>query len=164
VNPPRQLPNVSPYFVGRAHELDTLTAQLNNVTAGNPVVITAIGGTAGIGKTALAVQWAQTHSDQFPDGQLYVNLRGFHPTGTPMTQQEAIRGFLDALHVPVEKIPTSLDAQGALYRDLVKSKNLLIVLDNALDTDQIRPLLPNSPTCMVLVTSRQQLASLADES
>lgn len=164
VDPPHQLPNVSPYFVGRAHELDTLTAQLNNVTEGSPVVITAIGGTAGIGKTALAAKWAQTHSEQFPDGQLYVNLRGFHPTGIPMTPQEAIRGFLDAFHVPAEKIPASLDAQAALYRDLVKSKNLLIVLDNARDTDQIRSLLPDSPTCMVLVTSRQHLSSLADES
>jgi tetratricopeptide (TPR) repeat protein/transcriptional regulator with XRE-family HTH domain len=164
VDPPHQLPTVSPYFVGRTHELDMLTAQLDNVTEGSPVVITAIGGTAGIGKTALAVQWAQKHSEQFPDGQLYVNLRGFHPTGTPMTPQEAIRGFLDALHVPVEKIPASLDAQAALYRNLVKSKNLLIVLDNARDADQVRPLLPNSPTCMMLVTSRQQLNSLADES
>jgi tetratricopeptide (TPR) repeat protein/transcriptional regulator with XRE-family HTH domain len=158
---PEQLPNVSPYFVGRTQELDKLTAQLDNTAEGGPVVITAIGGTPGIGKTTLAVQWAQTHSDEFPDGQLYVNLRGFHPTGTPMTPQEAIRGFLDAFGTPVEKIPTSLDSQAALYRNLVKDKNLVIVLDNARDTDQVRPLLPDSPTCMVLVTSRQQLNSLA---
>jgi hypothetical protein len=108
---PQQLPNVSPYFVGRTEELDKLTAQLDTMAKDGPIVITAIGGTAGIGKTALAVQWAQTHSDEFPDGQLYVNLRGFHPTGIPLTPQEAIRGFLDVFHVPVEKIPVSLDAQ-----------------------------------------------------
>lgn len=161
---PQQLPSTPPYFVGRTEELDKLTAQLNNVEADGPVVITAIGGTAGIGKTALAVKWAQKHIDRFPDGQLYVNLRGFHPTGTPMAPQEAIRGFLDAFDTPVEKIPVGLDAQVALYRSIVKDKKLVVVLDNARDTDQVRPLLPGSPTCMVLITSRQRLTSLADES
>jgi transcriptional regulator with XRE-family HTH domain len=160
---PQQLPNTPPYFVGRTEELDKLTAQLDSAAEGHPVVITAISGTAGIGKTALAVKWAQTHIDRFPDGQLYVNLRGFHPTGTPMTAQEAIRGFLDAFNTPVEKIPVSPDAQAALYRNIVKDKKLVIVLDNARDTDQVRPLLPDNPTCMVLVTSRQLLETLIYE-
>jgi tetratricopeptide (TPR) repeat protein len=159
---PEQLPNVSPYFVGRTQELDKLTAQLDNTAEGRPVVITAIGGTAGIGKTTLALHWARTHIDQFPDGQLYVDLRGFSPKGSPMTPQEAIRGFLDAFGTPVEKIPTSLDAQATLYRNLVEGKRLVLVLDNARNTDQVRPLLPGSPSCMVLVTSRQQLGSLGD--
>jgi len=160
---PQQLPNTTPYFVGRTEELEKLTAQLDNATVGgSPVVITAIGGTAGIGKTALAVHWAQQNSDRFPDGQLYVNLRGFDPSSTPVTPQEAIRGFLDAFHTPVEKIPTSLDAQAAFYRNLVEGKRLVLVLDNARNTDQVRSLLPGSPSCMVLVTSRQQLGSLGD--
>lgn len=162
---PQQLPNTTPYFVGRTRELDMLTTQLDNAVAEDrPVVITAIGGTAGIGKTALALYWTQTHIDRFSDGQLYVNLRGFHPSGTPMAPQEAIRGFLDAFNTPVEQIPTSLDAQAALYRKIVEGKRLVIVLDNARDTDQVRPLLPGSPTCTVLITSRQHLSSLTNES
>lgn len=158
---PQQLPNAAAYFVGRTQEFDTLTTQLDYMAPGGGPVITVVGGTAGIGKTTLAVQWAQQCSDYFPDGQLYVDLRGFHPNSTPVTPHEAIRGFLDAFHTPVEKIPTSLDAQAALYRNLVKGKRLVLVLDNARDTDQVRPLLPDSPNCMVLVTSRQQLNSLA---
>jgi tetratricopeptide (TPR) repeat protein len=158
---PQQLPSVISNFVGRAHELDILTAQLNRAAEDSgTVVITAIGGTAGIGKTTLALYWTRAHIDQFPEGQLYVDLRGFDPSGTPVTPQQAIRGFLDAFQIPAEKIPTSLDDQAALYRTLVEDRRLVIVLDNARDADQIWLLLPGSPSCLVLVTSRQQLPSL----
>lgn len=158
---PQQLPGALPNFVGRTRELNFLTAQLNRPLKNlGVVVITAIGGTAGIGKTTLALHWARTHIDQFPDGQLYVDLRGFSPSGTPRTPQEAIRGFLDAFQIPPRNIPSSLDAQAALYRTLVEDKRLVIVLDNARNADQVWPLLPGSPTCLVLVTSRQQLGSL----
>jgi tetratricopeptide (TPR) repeat protein len=125
------------------------------------VVIIAIGGTAGVGKTALAIHFAHQVTERFPNGQLYVNLRGFDPSGTPMTPAEAVRGFLDALGVPSERIPTSWDAQVGLYRSLLAGKRMLIVLDNACDERQVRPLLPASLTCLVLVTSRNQLTGLA---
>jgi tetratricopeptide (TPR) repeat protein len=155
---PRQLPAHTPHFVGRVHELNQLTAQLG--VDGNTVVISAINGTAGIGKTALAIHWAHHVSTQFPDGQLYVNLRGFHPASAPMHPAEAIRGFLDAFHIPAERIPASLDAQAALYRSLLADRHVLVVLDNARDADQVRPLLPGSSTCLVVITSRDQLAAL----
>ena len=107
-----QLPTYTPHFVGRAEELRQLTALLDSTTqASRPVVISAINGTAGIGKTALAVHWAHHVSQRFPDGQLYVNLRGFDPTGTPMQPAEAIRGFLHAFQIPPDRIPVDLDAR-----------------------------------------------------
>jgi tetratricopeptide (TPR) repeat protein len=158
---PRQLLSVIPNFVGRIRELDLLTARLGRTKKGaGTVVITSINGAAGIGKTTLALHWARAHMDQFSDGQLYVDLRGFSPSGTPVTPQEAIRGFLNSFGVPLEKIPSSLDDQAALYRTLVEGKRLVIVLDNARDADQVWLLLPGSPTCLVLVTSRQQLGGL----
>ncbi len=158
---PRQLPSTIPNFVGRAHELDILTSQLDVTTAGGgAVVITSIGGTAGIGKTTLAVHWARQYCDHFPHGQLYVDLRGFDPSGTPVNPATVIRGFLDAFQVPADKVPIDHDNQAALYRSLVEDRRLVIVLDNARDADQVWPLLPGSPTCLVLVTSRQQLGSL----
>ena len=124
------------------------------------MVITAIAGTAGVGKTALAVHWAHRISDRFPDGQLYVNLRGFDPTGSAMKPAEAIRGFLDAFGVTPQQIPASLEAQAALYRSLLSGRRVLVLLDNAADEDQVRPLLPGSPGCLVIVTSRNELPGL----
>jgi hypothetical protein len=152
------LPAHTPHFVGRVDELNRLTARLDD--GGSAVVISAINGTAGIGKTALAVHWARHVADRFPDGQLYVNLRGFHSTGVPMRPTEAIRGFLDAFAIPAERIPAGLDAQAALYRSLLADRRVLVVLDNARDADQVRPLLPGSRTCLVVVTSRDQLTDL----
>jgi tetratricopeptide (TPR) repeat protein len=156
------LPHSVAGFSGRQAEIDWLTALLpdeSDGTAGT-VVITALAGTAGVGKTALAVHWAQQIRDRFPDGQLYVNLRGFDPAGSAMEATDAIRAFLDAFAVPPDRIPVALDAQAALYRTMVAGRRILIVLDNARDATQVRPLLPGTPTCLVLVTSRNQLLSL----
>ena len=127
---------------------------------GGTVVISAIDGTAGIGKTAFALHWAHGVTDQFPDGQLYLNLRGFDPAGSPMEPTEAVRGFLDAFEIPAERIPLNLEAQAALYRSLVSGRRMLVMLDNARDVEQVRPLLPGSPGCVVVVTSRNHLTSL----
>jgi DNA-binding SARP family transcriptional activator len=155
---PRQLPADLAGFVGRADHLAVLDGQLSGDGAG--VTICAISGTAGVGKTTLAVHWAHRVAHLFPDGQLYVNLRGFDPTGSPMDPAEAIRGFLDAFGLPAQRIPAGLDAQAAAYRSLVARRRLLVLLDNARDADQIRPLLPGAPSCLVVVTSRDQLRGL----
>jgi len=159
---PRQLPHAVGNFVGRQAELESLTA-LPEQDRGvdGAVAISAISGTAGVGKTALAVHWAHQAASRFGHGQLYVNLRGFDLSGTPATPAEAIRGFLDALGVPADRIPRGLDAQAGLYRSMLAGKQVLIVLDNARDEQQVRPLLPASPGCLVIVTSRNQLAGLA---
>jgi DNA-binding SARP family transcriptional activator/tetratricopeptide (TPR) repeat protein len=160
---PRQLPGTILHFAGRAAELAALTQVLDQAggSASGTVVISAIGGTAGVGKTALAVHWAHRVARRFPGGQLYMNLRGFDPSATPVTPGEAIRGFLDALGVPVDRVPRDLAAQAGLYRSVLAGSQVLIVLDNARDEQQVRPLLPAGPGCLVLVTSRSQLAGLA---
>jgi DNA-binding SARP family transcriptional activator/tetratricopeptide (TPR) repeat protein len=158
---PRQLPAAAVYFAGRAAELkalDELVGQAAN-TDGRGVVW-LIAGTAGVGKTTLAVHWAHRVADRFPDGQLYVNLRSFGPDGRPVTAGEAIRGMLRTMQVPSAHIPESLDAQAALYRSMLAGQRILVLLDNAGDADQVRPLLPASPGCLVLVTSRRQLTGL----
>jgi DNA-binding SARP family transcriptional activator/transcriptional regulator with XRE-family HTH domain len=159
---PRHLPAAVQYFVGRTGELKALTGLLGRAGGGSPgtVVISAIGGTAGVGKTALAVHWAHRVADRFPDGQLYVDLRGFDPAGTPVASADAIRRFLEALQVPADQIPSSAEAQQDMYRSLLADRRMLIVLDNARDTGQVRPLLPAGPRHLVLVTSRNQLTSL----
>jgi tetratricopeptide (TPR) repeat protein len=158
---PRQLPAAVAHFAGRAGELAVLTGLMRGrVEVGGTVVISAIGGTAGVGKTALAVHWAHRVAGRFPDGQLYVDLRGFSPGGQVVAPGEAVRRFLDALDVPPERIPVDLDAQAALYRSQLAGRRMLVVLDNARDTTQVRPLLPAAATCLVLVTSRNQLTGL----
>jgi DNA-binding SARP family transcriptional activator/tetratricopeptide (TPR) repeat protein len=161
---PRQLPAAVPGFTGRAAELEALTGMLDQTgAAGAPgtVVISAIGGTAGVGKTALALHWAHQVAARFGDGQLHVNLRGYDPSSAPVIPAEAIRGFLDALGVPPGRIPPAPEARAGLYRSLLADKRMLIVLDNARDEQQVRPLLPASPGTLVLVTSRSQLSGLA---
>lgn len=155
---PRQLPAVSRHFVGRRAALAALTDLADGST--DAVVISAIGGTAGVGKTALAVHWAHQVADRFPDGQLYVNLRGFDPDGKVLDPAEALGGFLEALAVPPPRMPTGLAAQAALFRSLLAGRRMLVLLDNARDADQVRPLLPGAPGCLVVVTSRHQLPGL----
>jgi tetratricopeptide (TPR) repeat protein len=153
------------HFAGRAGALTVLArlaAEAGGADgAGRAMVISVIEGTAGIGKTALAVHFAHQVAGDFPDGQLYVNLRGFDPAGPPMTPAEAVRIFLDALGVRAGQLPASLDAQAGLYRSLLAGRRMLVLLDNARDAGQVRPLLPASPGCLVLVTSRSQLTGLA---
>jgi DNA-binding SARP family transcriptional activator/tetratricopeptide (TPR) repeat protein len=162
---PRQLPVAARHFAGRAGALTVLAglaAEAGGADgAGRAMVISVIEGTAGIGKTALAVHFAHQVAGDFPDGQLYVNLRGFDPAGPPMTPGEAVRIFLDALGVRAGQLPASLDAQVGLYRSLLAGRRMLVLLDNARDAGQVRPLLPASPGCLVLVTSRSQLTGLA---
>lgn len=157
---PRQLPPPSAHFVGRAEEVDRLGAQLDAATASPLMAVSAIGGTAGIGKTALALHWAHLHADRFPDGQLYVNLRGFDPAGVPQQPMTAMHGFLTALGVPAQEVPSDPDERIALYRSRLAGRRILVVLDNARDAEQVRPLLPGTPGSLVLVTSRDQLAGL----
>ena len=158
---PRQLPTAVAHFVGREPEFSRLDALASAAEgSADAVVIAVIGGTAGVGKTSLAVQWAHRVADRFPDGQLYVNLRGFGPDGAPKPPGEVLGGFLEAMQ-PAMGIPAGLDARAGLYRSLAAGKRLLVVLDNARDADQVRPLLPGSPGSMVLITSRDRLAGLA---
>jgi DNA-binding SARP family transcriptional activator/tetratricopeptide (TPR) repeat protein len=156
---PAQLPPAITVFTGRGSEL----AQLDDLLLTRPgaVVISAVSGTAGVGKTALAVHWARRVRETFPDGQLYVNLRGFDSGGLVTTPVEAVRGFLDAFGVSPARIPASLEAQTGLYRSLLTGRRVLVVLDNARDAEQVRPLLPGAPGCLALVTSRNRLTGLA---
>ncbi len=155
---PAQLPPDTPGFAGRESTL----RRLDEVTGGpSPAArIVVLSGTAGVGKTTLAVHWAHSVAARFAGGQLYVNLRGFDPTGSPMPPAGAVRGFLEALEVPGERIPTTLEAQVGLYRTLLANRRVLVVLDNARDAEQVRPLLPGAPGSVVVVTSRDQLAGL----
>jgi tetratricopeptide (TPR) repeat protein len=124
------------------------------------VVITVIAGTAGVGKTTLAVHWAHQISHRYPDGQLYVNLRGFDPQSAAVDPGDTLRGFLDAFAVPAQQVPARLEDQAALFRSLLAGRRVLVVLDNARDTEQVQPLLPGSPGCLVVVTSRNRLSGL----
>ncbi len=157
---PRQLPAPTAHFTGRTAELSAL-ARLLDQGNGGTVVISAIAGTAGIGKTALAVHWAHQVADLFPDGQFYLNLRGFGPSGPAMTTEQGARLLLDGLGAAPDQVPADLDAQAALYRSMSAGKRMLVVLDNARDAVQVRPLLPAAPGCLVLVTSRNDLTGLA---
>ncbi|MET8151563.1 AfsR/SARP family transcriptional regulator [Actinoplanes sp. NPDC049668] len=157
---PAQLPADVPGFTGREEELAALDLLVEGgdeqVTA---VVISAVSGMAGVGKTALAVRWAHRARSRFPDGQLYVNLRGYD-TEQPMTPQDALAGFLRALGMAGGDIPAARDERAAAYRSLLDGRRMLILLDNAASVDQLRPLLPGTAGCAVVITSRDTLPGL----
>lgn len=158
---PALLPLDANGFVGQERELaklDTILASARSQPTAT--VLAVLSGTAGIGKTTLAVHWAHRVRDRFPDGQLYVNMRGFDHDRPRMSPTEAARIFLETLGVEPKRIPVSLEAQTGLYRSLLAGRSLLIVLDNASDPEQVRPLLPGSPGCVVLVTSRNNMPGL----
>ena len=150
---PRLLPPDPPHFVGRVAEVERATRLLGS----GAVLVT---GPPGVGKTHLAIRLGHAVAGDFPDGQLYVNLRGFDPGGPAMSPAEAVRGFLEALEVPAARIPVTLAAQAGLYRSLLADRRALVVLDNARDPEQVRPLLPAARGCAVVVTSRDQLTGL----
>ncbi len=158
---PRELPAAVPSFTGRDSELAALASLIRSTSRSAPpaMLITAIGGTAGVGKTALAVQWAHQVTGRFPDGQLYVNLRGYDPA-QPKPAADALAGFLRALGVPSHDIPLDEGERAARYRSLLAGQRILVLIDNAADADQVRPLLPGTPGCMAVVTSRDSLAGL----
>jgi tetratricopeptide (TPR) repeat protein/transcriptional regulator with XRE-family HTH domain len=157
---PWQLPGAAADFTGRSAELKTLTGLLDQgERPPGTVLITAIDGTAGVGKTALAVHWARQITGRFPDGQLYVNLRGYDP-GQPLPPTDALAGFLRALGVPGQGIPADTEERAARYRGLLAGRRMLVLLDNAASAEQVRPLLPATPDCVAVVTSRDTLAGL----
>lgn len=148
---PRQLPAQPAAFVGRERQLAALSSSAGTVV---------VGGGGGVGKTWLALHWAHRHLADYPDGQLFADLRGFSPDSEPLPTDVAVRGFLDGLGVPAARVPADLPAQTALYRSLVAGRRMLIVLDNAASADQVVPLLPGGDSCTVLVTSRRALTGL----
>jgi DNA-binding SARP family transcriptional activator len=158
---PRQLPADVSHFTGRAAELDRLDALLGTSGAGLParVMITAINGTPGVGKTALAIRWAHRMVSRFPDGQLYASLRGQAAVG-PADPLAVLARFLRDLGIAPARIPSDLEEAAALYRSLLDGRRILIVLDNAASSGQVRPLLPGAPDCAVIVTSRSRLPGL----
>ncbi len=165
---PRQLPHAVSNFTGRQAELDTLqrfAGSLGELGGQRPawspaMVISALDGAAGVGKTALAIRFAHQIADRFPDGQLYVNLRGFDPTDPPLAPGEALIGFLRALGVDPRQIPSDLDSQAGLYRSVLAGQRILVILDNAATAEQVSPLLPGTGACAVIVTSRNRLSAL----
>jgi hypothetical protein len=163
---PAQLPANVDRFTGRVQELAELDRVLTAPAARSPaaekstaVTISVISGAAGVGKTALVLRWAHRVREEYPDGQLYVNLRVYDPD-QPLATGEVLARFLRALGLAGQEIPLEIDERAAAYRSLLNGRRVLVVLDNAATVDQVRPLLPGTPSCLVLVTSRDSLAGL----
>ena len=158
-SPPRQLPAVARHFSGRVAELTALRRALSKTADASRLASIAVTGTAGVGKTALALRWAHEVAPLFPDGQLYVDLRGYD-TGTALEPAEALAGFLRSLGVPESGIPADQTERAACFRSLLAGQRVLVVLDNARSAEHVRPLLPATPGCAAIVTSRDSLAGL----
>ena len=157
---PRQLPADVYAFTGRERELSTLDDLLREADGeSTAVVVSAVSGTAGVGKTSLALRWAHRVRDRFPDGQLYLDLRGYD-SEQPMSESDALARFLSALGLVGSEIPLAADERAARYRTELSDRRMLILLDNAATADQVRSLLPGAPGCLVVVTSRDSLAGL----
>jgi len=158
---PAQLPRPLPRFAGRRAQLRQLDGLLTGGGQhGDPPPVAVVSGTAGVGKTTLALHWAHQVKDRFPDGQLYVDLRGFGPSGTAVDPGDALLWFLDAFEVPPGRIPNDLAARASLYRSRLAGRRVLVVLDNARDAAQVRPLLPGTAECLAVITSRDRLIGL----
>jgi DNA-binding SARP family transcriptional activator/tetratricopeptide (TPR) repeat protein len=152
---PAQLPAYAPGFTGRADHLQRLNQFLDS---GQRTIV--ISGPAGVGKTTLAAHWAHHVRDQFPDGQLYLNLHAFSSQMPMQEPAEVLTRFLRALGVPPQEVPIDVDDAAALFRSIAADKRILVLLDNAASADQVRPLLLGSAHCLVLVTSRNRLSRL----
>lgn len=152
---PRQLPAAITPLVGRACALAALDEQRGR----GPAVVSASGG-AGAGKTALAVHWAHRVAEEFPDGQLYADLLGCAAGRRPQDPADVLAGFLHSLGVPNSHLPSELDGQVRLYRSVLARRRILVLLDDAKDAEQVRPLLPGRPQCQALITSRTSLTGI----
>ncbi len=155
---PRQVPAGSRFFAGRETELSWLSALMDSAGAGASVAV--IHGLPGVGKTSLVIHWARRSAGDFPDGQLFVDLQGFDPGQSAMDSAQALALLLTGLGTPDAQVPTGVEAAAALFRTLTAGRRLLIILDNARDEEQVRPLLPGSPGVLVVVTSRNRLSGL----
>jgi DNA-binding SARP family transcriptional activator len=158
--PPAELPPTIAGFTGRDQELAWLDQALAAAGQPGPTVVCAIQGPGGVGKSALAIHAAHRNADRFPDGQLYVNLQGATPGLQPLDPLEVLGRFLRSLGQDPAQIPTDVQEAAGRFRSLVEGRRLLVVLDNAHDAAQIRPLIPGTPACATLTTSRQTLAAL----
>jgi tetratricopeptide (TPR) repeat protein len=156
---PRELPADVTRFTGRAEELKALDELLSDEPSPAAAVVSVIAGSAGVGKTALAVHWAHRVRDWFPDGQLYADLRGF-AADPPLRPVQVLAQFLRALGIRPERVPVDVDEAAAMYRSLLAERRVLVVLDNAASVDDVRPLLPGGARCRALVTSRNRLGGL----
>ncbi|MFD5079994.1 BTAD domain-containing putative transcriptional regulator [Streptomyces sp. NPDC058371] len=157
---PRQLPARPTGFMGRDDALTLLGRQSTVRTRQNAPGVSVVGGMGGVGKTWLALHWAYEHLDEFPDGQLYAQLNGFSPGAEPTLPSDVLRAFLVALGAVDREMPPDTEGRAALYRTLMAERRMLVFLDNARDSDQVLPLLPATPGCLTLVTSRNRLSSL----
>lgn len=155
---PRQLPPAGRGFVGRRDALDNLDRLLEEERTSSQVVV--VTGTPGVGKSALAAQWSHRVVDRFPDGQLWIDLQGYGPS-PPARSHDVLAAFLRALGVSGPEVPTDAAEREARFRSLTGDLQLLVVLDNASTAEQVRPLLPAAPSCLVLITGRDVLGGLA---
>lgn len=157
---PRQLPAAPRGFVNRIREVGDLDALLEAITPGEPHPVSVIVGSGGVGKTALALHWAHRIRERFPDGDLFINLRGYD-SGQPVSAETALERLLRALGVADAAIPADLEDRSAMFRSLVAGRKLLILLDNASNASQVRPLIPGGAGPLLVVTSRNRMPSLA---